>query len=780
LTSAAAGQVGFRVDQPGKVSLAIYDTSGQMVRTLLNAKTYAAGAYSVAWDGKNDAGAALAAGSYSFKLLQTPGLRAEYLMTLQTTLPIGNAWVDRELGLGNHDGPTSVATDANGIYIGTGGAENIANALKMNWDGSQRLWSGNQPAVFMGRHSMSVMGGRLYALQQDGWLIHQGVNEPNWPWSSVGAASNGDLVGSRWDAQWPGVARSGPDDWKYPIELLAPMDMTAFDSGNNPQLVMAYRDRNMVQWRNPTTGAVLDSVSIASPTGVAIDNQGNVLIATANSLVRVSRANKTLQILASGLIEPYRLDVDRSTNEIVLAERGTSQQIKRFAANGALLATYGRSGGRLDGLYEARDFRNVTDITADGSGGFIVTERSSPRRIARFDRTGALIKEWYAGSHWSPHAAPEPGNPAAVWADGEHGEVMRLTLDYATRSWRVHSTYRVPTLDGQPYFSLGTGIGVFKPKRVNGRLYLALDGQQSGDFTVWKIDESQWRMQLSAAGSFHSDTNALYFWADANGDGTAQSGEYRRFAGSFYGYNALDLRSDANLNFYGINIDGSFVRFNVTGWNSAGAPLYGDLSSPARNAWVAMPADLLKSGGGSNTYNSSHMLSFGADNSVYGSFGIGDHGWSAVDAAMVARWDASGKLLWKRKLGVAGSYYDNAHIHSPGSQVWSTFKSNVGVVYGNVVTQDFNGGNNGYGKSGITDVWNEDGLFVGGMFDTVDTSKFPARYYNLSSENGAGAVHADTATGTVLYFGGTENANHVYRVSGWGGWLKLNGTINRP
>ncbi len=774
------GQINYTLSKSGRISLAIYDTSGQMVRTLLNAAPRNAGANSETWDGKDDAGAALPAGqTYTVKILMTQGLRAEYLMTLQTTLPTGQGWVDRELALGNHDGPTSVAVDNSGIYLGTGGAENIANAMKMTWDGSKRLWSANQPAVWMGRHAMAVMGGRLYALQQDGWVIHQGVDEPNWPWSSVGAASNGDFIGSRWDALWPGAPRPGSDDYRDSPALQMNMDLAAHDNGNNPQLVITHRDQNTVQWRNPATGAVVDSVSIPAPMGVAFDAQGNVLVATQDRIVRVSRTNKTPQVLVSGLIGPYRIDVDRANNdEFVVAERSASQQVKRFSAVGALLATYGRSGGRLDGVYVDKDFRNITDVTSDQQGGFFVTERSAPRRVARFDRAGNVVKEWYAGSHWSPIATPEPGNPNVVWMQSEHNEYVRAELDYASRSWRVHSTYRIRRADGSLIWSLGTGIDVLKPRRVNGKLYLAGDGM-NGEFTLWSVDEAQWSVRPIAAAAFQADTSNLWLWADSDGDGFAQPNEYRRFSENFYGYNALGLRSDAGLNYYAHNVGGSVIKIKVTGWNAIGAPIYEPIQSTSLMKWVSMPSELLKPNGESNNYGSAHPLAFASNGDVYGTFGVGDRGWSAVDAGLVVRWDATGKLLWNRKLGVSGSYYDNNHTHVPGVNMWSTFKNNVGIVYNAVVAQDFNGGNNGYAGQNISYVWNDDGLFVGGLFDAIDTTKVTARYYNLSSENGAGAIVEDS-DGSALYFGGTEAANHVYRIRGWNEFARSSGQVRAP
>jgi hypothetical protein len=89
------------------------------------------------------------------------------------------------------------------------------------------------------------------------------------------------------------------------------------------------------------------------------------------------------------------MTVDPTSGEVFVAESGDSQQIKRFSANGELLATYGRRGGRLFGTYDPQDFRGVTGIAADRDGGFIVVEgAAAPRRVAIFDGNGTLTREW--------------------------------------------------------------------------------------------------------------------------------------------------------------------------------------------------------------------------------------------------------------------------------------------------------------------------------------------------------------------------------------------------
>jgi hypothetical protein len=806
--TAPTGKISFRVDQAGKVSLAVYDSSGQMVRTLLNAVQYAAGTHTVDWNGENDAGTMLSAGSYGFKLLQTPGLSAEYLMTLQTTLPIGSAWnsytnyygsyplsEDAEVGIGNHVGPTAITADASGIYVSSGGSETTSQMVKLLRDGSKRVWSAAQPDVSMGRYAMAVMGGTLYSLQQNGWLSYQGVNEPNFPSTDVGIPGSPNTLGARWNAQWPGSTRAGADEWA--TYSGAPMDMTASDAGGTAQLVLSYFDHNTVQWRNPATGAILDSVAITAPRGVALDSQGRLWVATEGRVVRLSRVDKTLVTIVSGLSSPYRITIDPTNDDILVAERGTDQRVKRFSSSGAAKASYGRLGGRQDGLYIAADFRNITDISPDGSGGFFITEHAAPRRIAQFNSAGNLVREWYAGATWAPFAYPEPGNPSVVWAVSERflgtastndvAEFVRLTLDFNTKTWAVHSTYRLSNMGNSLVsvnpFTFGAGLDTLRPRRVNGTLFLAQDAVNGGSAAVLRVDEANWTIKPAAVLEFRGDTNGNFVWTDANGDGLAQESEIKRYSPganeySYYAYSAPTLRSDHALNYFSQGIYGRILRFPVASFNAIGNPVFAPLASASNAAWAAHPPELLKPNGESNIYGANHSLTFALDGSVYGAFGIGDRGWSATDAGLVARWDANGKLLWKRSL--RSGTYDSGHVWKSGEETWSTFRNNVGVVRDSMVAQDFNGGNLGYSGQAITYAWDRDGLYVGGLFDTIDTSKVGKRWYNLGSENGAGAVIEEPGSDHVIYFGSTESANHVYRIKGWSGWLRLNGQVQRP
>jgi hypothetical protein len=63
----AFATIRFRLSNPGATRLAIFDPSGRKLRTLVEGDL-AAGSHAVAWDGRNDAGAAVANGVYFYRL----------------------------------------------------------------------------------------------------------------------------------------------------------------------------------------------------------------------------------------------------------------------------------------------------------------------------------------------------------------------------------------------------------------------------------------------------------------------------------------------------------------------------------------------------------------------------------------------------------------------------------------------------------------------------------------------------------------------------------------
>ena len=148
-------------------------------------------------------------------------------------------------------------------------------------------------------------------------------------------------------------------------------------------------------------------------------------------MVRLTQADHALVTVAASLAEPGRLDFDHGSNELLVTEGdaftggggsnegGGKQQIVRVSTtSGTVLHTYGADGGRHFGLYDdaaRRSFSGVTDVCADGHGGFFEAETySPPRRVAHIAADGSVLQEWYGGLHWAPHGEPEAGQPQCL------------------------------------------------------------------------------------------------------------------------------------------------------------------------------------------------------------------------------------------------------------------------------------------------------------------------------------------------------------------------------
>ena len=61
-------ELGFELSEDAVVTLAVYDLTGQLVRTLISDRFMAAGSYESLWDGRNEAGLRVSSGVYLYRL----------------------------------------------------------------------------------------------------------------------------------------------------------------------------------------------------------------------------------------------------------------------------------------------------------------------------------------------------------------------------------------------------------------------------------------------------------------------------------------------------------------------------------------------------------------------------------------------------------------------------------------------------------------------------------------------------------------------------------------
>ena len=786
-TATGAGVIHYELKNAGLISLNVYDAQGQVVREMLHAAERSVGPHDEAWDGLDETGQKLPPGNYSWKLLETQGLKAEYLMTLGLSVDYFNLWP------GNHLGITGVAADATGVYFGSGCSEARGFVMKMAPDGKQ-LWAVNRNwfEEWQGPDSLAVDGNNVFLMQENYNIARisadKGTGEVIWNFVYDPSKPKDRPASTRDDGGWVKM-KLGQATQTSAVDLAA----------GKGKLVMSYENFGCIRWIDQTTGKKLSEAKVPEPLGVAIDNDGRALVISGGAVLVVDENGPTglPLISADKLTSPWRLSVNRTTGDIWVAERGKSQQVKRFSAKGDLLQTFGALGGRpAQGLYDGSvGFRNINAIAAAPDGSFWISEAfAAPRRLAHFGADGKLIREWYGPQMYANRASADPADPSIVWLDSMWGEVIQARVDYANKSWKVLATYSYMDPLQPRYHHEG---GMWFVRHVGDKTYLANEDNPD----VFLVDEPGRRLvpMFQVGAAFYPGGNA----------GWQIPPELRPAESPWPGQTAPDPRPPAPWDFIWHNTTGgpeialkdmvfgkelytfahqAFVRSDLTYVANVGVSW-----KEANNSWVRQGgASVLKpamSALGAPVYDMTQAGNLplklppflgdtrgiweDTDGSIFtihnttktrdgkGPFGVGKTA-SGIGGNFVAKWSADGTLKW-----IVGHHTAAA---KPGPGEVRNFYRIAGTVKGCIAVNDID--------YSMTHVWDQDGLWVGRLLENgVTTPTIPADAYVLCGENFGGYVFENSQDGQIYFLGDSYNATPIYRITGWDKFERQRGAV---
>lgn len=745
-------QISYNLTKGQRVSINIYDAAGHIVRELIHAAARPAGKGTEPWDGRDDSGNPVPAGSYTWKLLAAPGFGAEYITSPGSNYAVDNTAPFWAQSPGSHGGPQSIAVDGDGVYVG-GFTENIETCvLKQNLSGTQRLWSVTAPAGWAGANCLASVGGVVW----------------------VYTANKGNVYS--YDA---GNSGRSPQVISASFNNEVPNDM-AVDAAH---LIFCYPKAGLVRWLD-RTGAQTRSVNVPGAASVDVGPDGTVYVASGTNIVRIAPDGDSAVNFAGPLSGPGRAAVNPKNGDIYVVDSlpDLGAQIKRYSKTGELLKTYGAPGGRKDGLYIKTDFRGVTDIAVDGSGDFWVTEgNAAPRRTAHFDVTGKPVAEWYGGQPWAPWITPEPDNPSYVWMCSSWGGMMRMHVDFANKTWTVDSCYQhagmangmVPSHtngedwvarvhNGTLYLCRVTSYPmVIKVDREKRRLLPAAIAFGELGHDPWRYPD--WLKKMAAA----AGNARAALWTDINGDGlalnadgTPQTNELTFFPMS--GAHAANPWADDDL---GYVTDGGAHKFAVTAWNAAGSPVYGGF--PASVNGPSAPPRLT----GRYDDRWSTFTATDSAGNTWGAFNSNLSGWGTSTDAFLARWNPDGSLAWEagHKGDLPGNTGTLRHIFG----VIDNGEGDKCVVASRFAYE--------WVGEGITPVYvyDQDGLYVGQLIGKPLNTEVASWKYGLGGEALSGRILRDAAKG-VYFYGQWINEGRIYKITGWSGWQRSAGSVKVP
>ncbi|MFM8635628.1 MAG: PA14 domain-containing protein [Planctomycetia bacterium] len=760
-----AAPIRYSLDAPGRVSAAVYDAEGRLLRTLLSGVEQAAGEHSLAWDGLDRDGRPVEPGSYTLRLLQTPGFTAKFVTALGINPGMklddpayqrtGRHWA------GSHDGVRALAMDADGLYLGGGTPEFVPLLLKQSGDGTQRMWERQQFEPAQGAISMAVAHGRLVFLQENGKAM---LVDP-----ATGAETG------RWDLKHESVKRDPSKYWGSGDKVYG--QSTIDLAGHGETLVVSHKGQNLLRWID-AKGQTTAEVNVPAPGGVTMAADGRIWVISEGKVLEVSR-DGVKKTVVQGLTAPLRIAFDATRDDLLVVEAAPVEQVKRYALDGTLRATYGRPGGRQDGPYVATDFRGVSSIVTDGQGGFYVCENSgAPRRVAHFDAKGRVAHEWYGPCSFFTRLAVDPRDPTKVWYSPETGAMVLATIDYAAGTWSVSETYHVPGMakglfppelgsytqglgvrhhDGRRYLVFGTS-----PPNIalheKGRLVPVVAGDQ-GDAAV---------ARAAAVAGIDPPKAAGYLWTDRNRDSAPQADEIEFFAKPMP--RAPKQSATVGPDFTLLNVSAAaatpegetmrLLRLAPRGWSN-GVPDY-------PTAWEEAAGMTFPKG--------SHYQHYGVMENGADAYALLVHnidyqgtGWPTDrnGRVRIAKFDRPGQPGWR-----VGRHASDLLTSKPGEINEPT--GFVGAMRGTVVACDR--------SMRPAMAWTEDGLYAGSFLDHRAQDGLPDTLYYWAStpdrrdtilnwdQETSGTVFEHE--GSVYWIANGWQCLPVYRVSGWDGWKR--------
>jgi FlgD Ig-like domain len=482
----ATTTISFKLDEPCRTSAGIYKTDGTLVRTLWsNVRYYAAGTYKSTWDGKDDSGNLVSSGTYVVKVLQH---NVKYI------------W---DGAVGN----TSAETYGAHTYAAYGTMEDLAivssNAFFCFGANEQNFqfrgfytndptrvayqWYWNGPANSIQNYPGS--GTRLWNwITTDGNLLYFACDSTYTSANAYGAA--GCIVASYVTNQnyYPfangiGVPDQGNRTIPYGLVVGTQPGLSGLAVQSNGNiLAVAVAPDNKIYLLNKSTGAASSpsSIGLNAPGRMSFDVSGNLWVCNSNSVVCYTNMNGTPAaglIITAGLSSPLAVAANDPLNPnlVLVADGGSSQQLKAFDTNGTSLWTYGQAGGyssngpvvTTNKFWFSKFGVPDTFVSFAPDGSFWVGDGENNRTL-HFDINQNYIEQ-IMQQPVSYSLGADQNNPSRVF-----NNFLEFAVDYtkpmANGGWVLVKNWKANV--GTAYTSLGTLAGLSSVFTLtNGRTY---------------------------------------------------------------------------------------------------------------------------------------------------------------------------------------------------------------------------------------------------------------------------------------------------------------------
>ncbi len=376
---AVAGQIvfGFSLPVDAQTSSAVYSTGGTLVRTLWSNQPYAQGPHLAAWDGKDDFGNILPHDAYQVRVLYN-NVKYDWGLIGDTS----SSWQGPDNWDLQSELPLAMAFVGSRAFTANGYSEGRPNASYFDVSTPQQP----NPLLNVGQCDLlryvASDGTRLYfGNVGDGWsgsnafvFAVDGETSNKYPFTAGTAISNcGQPIDGVIDLDPGASSHSGLSRVHMPTGLAVQTNgkilAVSHGSFSDGQIAVASEDR--ISLFDKRSGASLGDIGVNNPQQLAFSSDGALWAIAGSRVVHITSVGQR-NIVSNATFDvssPLAVAVDPNTQDVLIADGGNVQQIKRFSASGNLLSTYGDPGGYTDCDPTITNSRLYLDATAGPGAG---------------------------------------------------------------------------------------------------------------------------------------------------------------------------------------------------------------------------------------------------------------------------------------------------------------------------------------------------------------------------------------------------------------------------
>jgi hypothetical protein len=539
-------QFSFSLPQSSVTSAGVYNTStGALIRTLWNNVQYAQGVNYGGWDGKDDNGNAVATGSnYQIKLIYH---NVQYIWngtvgnssTAQSGLQVYHSYV-----------PMFDMAIAGGNAYYSVGYNELENVLHTFAVGNPQAPSQIQPGFsdpFSNIGYIAADATRCY------WSKVPGGMNPSDTWIVATNNSDGSFYTFPKGTANPSNKYPSCIDFDSTANQANPAGGLAVQQSGS-MLFVSHPSLNLVRVFDKVQGNLLGSFSVTNPGRLATTANGDVWV-TSNTtppvIKRYTYANgsATLKVTITGVSGPIGLGVSPDDSLLVVADGGSSQQIKAFNnTTGTSAWTYGSLGGMAangpsinsDTFAFSSYFSNNSFVAFQADGSFWVGDAGNQRDVHfNISNNSLVFVEQISYSTASYQSTVDLSDPTRVF-----NGFLEYTVNYAqplggtNGSWTLvkNWAYGLPNDSGHQY-TIGFTNGINNVVTLsNGRAYAFLLNFITGNYDL---------IELSPTGPARETGYAFNTFPRMYADGTLRFNITTSSSLSFYsqpltGFDALN------------------------------------------------------------------------------------------------------------------------------------------------------------------------------------------------------------------------------------------------